>query len=109
MKRHRHHRAELEVSRNSAPQKDTQPRREGVDSPVLVKVNQFAKNPVVFAERECRVETAHATTAQGAPAILVERSRAQERRMALDTKMFRHERLRLCKALLANRNPGNVL
>ena len=80
-----------------------------LDAAVLEQMNQLAQFVFIESERVRRVEPADPSAAQRAAALIVQRKAAQERRAALDAKVFRRQRLRLGQASAANRHARKIL
>ena len=69
-----------------------------LNAAVFEQMNQLAQRVFIESERVGCIESADASAAQRAAALIVQRETAQERRAALDAKVFRRQRLGLGQA-----------
>ena len=108
MQRHRHNSIEAFLARQRQSQQASQRLRQRLHASVLEKMQQRPQLAFIESVRVGRIKTAYTAAAQRAPSLLIQRKSIAERRPALRAKVIRRERLGLCQAGRANRNPRNL-
>ena len=103
MQRHGNNDIETLLARQCTRQQPSQRRSKRLDTAVFEQVDQLAEFVFIESERVRRVEPSHASAAQRAAPLIVQREAAQEGRAALYTRILRCKRFRLGQAGAANR------
>jgi hypothetical protein len=88
VERHGHDHVELHLAWQSGSQQLPQGSRQGFQSLVFEKMDEFSKGPVVLAKGKRSVKPRQAATAQPAASIAIERKRVDEWGFAVDTEVF---------------------